>query len=240
MNPDRPLLFNYFRDTTNLLLAEYERSKGQQASKNIGHSREAFCKHFLENVIPHRFNVHQGGEILDDQGHNTGEVDITIVRDDCPKLNFGELDAFLAEGVFAVIDVKSNLKRDKMKEALDKLYEVKKLEPKIHTIMKSGFHLDRPFRAVLAYEGATFETILDEIRKYPDDDVVDYIGILNKGAIVREGHILEWEEDTPYQIVKGKSASIGFLYFILIQYSVCVMARNINLSGYFTPLNRWE
>lgn len=240
MTQDRPLLYTYFNDTADVLLANYKRSGGQEASKNIGHVREAFCKEFFNKVIPHRFNVHQGGEIIDSKGHNTGEVDVTIVRDDCPKLTFGDIESFLAEGVFAVIDIKSNLKRNKLKEALDKLYAVKQLETNIIPVMSSGINLERPFRAILAYEGATFETLLDEIAKYSDTDVIDYIGILNRGALIRKGPLLNWDGDAQYYKIEAKSASLGFLYYLLAQYSMGIMARNIDLSGYFTPLNRWE
>lgn len=235
-----PLLYSYFEETAKSLIQEYNRSSGLQASKNIGTVRESFCSNFLNAVIPSRYTIHEGGEIIDSKGHNTGEIDITIVRDDCPKLTYGNVDAYLAEGVFAVIEVKSNLSRSKIKDALNKLKAVKELEPNIQVVMQSGLTLDRPLRCVFAYEGATFETLLDEINQFEDADVIDYIGVINRGALIRKGLILRWEEEKDYAQIHGQAASIAFLYFHLIQYATNVLGRNLVFNDYFEPLNNWE
>jgi len=104
----RPVLYDYFKKSADVLLAEYERTKEQEASANIGYNRELFCNKFLSRVLPPRLTVRHG-EIWDSQGNKTGQLDVVILRDDTPSLTFGEADAFLAEGVFAVIEVKSNL-----------------------------------------------------------------------------------------------------------------------------------
>lgn len=237
---DTPLLFSYFEDTAKSLVIDYQRSGGLKASKNVGAVRESFCINFLKAVIPSRFTIYQGGEIIDSKGHNTGEVDITILRDDCPKLTYGETDVYLAEGVFAVIDVKSNLSREKFNESLNKLKAVKELQPNVHRVMSSGANLDRPLRCVFAYEGATFKTLMDEINKFEDGDIVDYIGVLNRGAVIRKGHLLKWDGDAEYIQINGQAASITFLYYHLIQYGTSVMARNLQFTNYFEPLNNWK
>ena len=83
----RPMLFDYFEKSAEVLLAQYERSKEQNASDNLGFNREAFCDDFLRRVLPPRLK-NQRGEICDSQGNRTGQLEIIIIRDDAPILTF--------------------------------------------------------------------------------------------------------------------------------------------------------
>ena len=161
----RPILYDYFKKSADILLAEYERTKEQQASANIGYNRELFCNNFLSRVLPPRLTVRRG-EIWDSEGRKTGQLDVVILRDDTPSLTFGEADAFLAEGVFGVIEVKSNLTKAKLQEALTTLRRVKSLKLLGGGAMiTAGPVLDRPLRCIFAYEGATWQTLLQELSK---------------------------------------------------------------------------
>src|SRR6266851_4125035 len=81
----RPLLYRYFRDTADLLLANYRRSGGQSAAANLGHNREVFCREFLTHVLPPRLTIGHC-EILDRAGTRTGQLETVIIRDDAPRL----------------------------------------------------------------------------------------------------------------------------------------------------------
>lgn len=123
------MLFDYFEKSTDVLLAQYERSKGQEASANLGFNRELFCNRFLAQVLPSRLKIHRG-EIWDSQGNRTGQLELIIIRDDAPILTYeGGANTILAEGVLGVIEVKSNLSREKLIEALVTLKKVKDLRP---------------------------------------------------------------------------------------------------------------
>ena len=106
-NRNRPILFSYFDDTAKVLLEEYNRSKQQNASANLGKNREFFCKDFLSKILPSKLSI-KSGEIWDSTGNKTGQQDIIILRDDAPALHIGSDDIYLAEGTFAVIEIKSN------------------------------------------------------------------------------------------------------------------------------------
>ena len=231
----RPLLYGYFQSTANLLLADYQRSKGQEASSNIGYNRELLCSRFLERVLPPRLTLRRG-EIWDSQGNRTGQLEIIILRDDAVSLTFGEADTFLAEGVFAAIEVKSNLTRDKMREALDTLRRVKCLAPAGRTSIKSGHVLDRALRCVFAYEGASWDTLLQE----DANGVADLICILNRGILIARDLLLKWEGDSPFLRMDGKAAALGYLYYHLITYSTSFMGRTFSLAPYFQPFSAWR
>jgi len=235
----RSILYDYFRKSADVLLAEYERSKGQEASANIGYNRELFCNKFLSRVLPPRLTVRRG-EIWDSQGNRTGQLDVVILRDDTPSLTFGEANTFLAEGVFGAIEVKSNLTTTKLQEALTTLNRVKALSLSGDGAMITvGPVLNRPLRCVFAYEGAEWKTLLRELAKSENAAVADLICILNSGALISRGLLLNWEGDAPFYVCEGKAASLAWLYFHLVSYSTSFMGRTLSIVQYFEPLNGW-
>ena len=235
----RPLLYDYFKKSVDILLAEYERTKEQSASANIGCNRELFCNKFLSRVLPPRLTVRRG-EIWDSRGNKTGQLEVVILREDTPSLTFGEADTFLAEGVFGVIEVKSNLTKTKLQEALITLKRVESLE-----LLSGGTRittdpvLNRPLRCVFAYEGATWKTLLQELSQPKNNNVVDVICILAQGAIISQGLLLNWENDNSFYVCDGKAASLAWLYFHLVSYSTSFLGRSLAINPYFEPLNGW-
>ena len=181
-----------------VLLAEYERAKEHQASANIGYNKELFCNKFLSRVLPPRLTVRRG-EIGDSEGRKIGQLEVVILRDDTPSLTFGEADAFLAEGVFGVIEIKSNLTKTKLQEALTTLKRIKSLKLLGGGVMiTAGSVLNHPLRCIFAYEGATWQTLLQELSKPENYDVADLRCILKQGAIISQGVLLKWEGNTPF------------------------------------------
>ncbi len=236
---NRPILFEYFESTADVLLSEYKRSSQQNASANLGRNRELFCKNFLSKVLPSKLSV-KSGEIWDSEKNKTGQQDVIILRDDAPALHIGSDDIYLAEGAFSVIEIKSNLTREKLKEAGNGLLKVKNLKINIGAVISSGAKIDRPLRIVFAYEGATWETLLDEINKNKWEDLFDLICILDKGVLIKKGGLLNWEDENKFKVINGKSASLGLMYFYLVSYGSSFLGRNLILNPYFEPLNLWD
>lgn len=235
---DRPVLFEYFESTADILLSEYKRSSQQISSANLGRNRETFCKKFLSKVLPTKLSV-KSGEIWDSKKNKTGQEDIIILRDDTSSLHIGSEDIYLAEGVLGVIEIKSNLNREKLNEAGKGLTKVENLKINSTSIISSGAQIERPLRIVFAYEGATWEIIIDEIKKNGWEELFDLICILDKGVLIKKGRLLNWESEDEFGIINGKSPALGFLYFYLVSYGSSFLARNLNLNPYFEPLNFW-
>jgi len=234
----KPVLFDYFKKAANVLLAKYVRTEGQ-ASANLGRNRESFCNEFLINVLPSKLSV-KSGEILDSLGNKTGQLDVIILRDDAPALDMGVVNTFLAEGVFCVIEVKSNLTREKLHEAGDSFMKVKNLTINFGASMSSGNKIDRPLRIVFAYEGATWDTLLDEINKNNWEDLFDLICILDRGVLIKAGGLINWDGGKPFSPINGKAASLGLMYFYLVEYGTSFLGRNLKIDPYFQPISGWS
>jgi len=235
----RPILFEYFKSTADVLLSEYARSSQQNSSANLGRNRELFCKQFLSKVLPSKLSV-RSGEIWDSKKNKTGQQDVIILRDDAPSLHIGSDDIYLSEGVFSTIEVKSNLTREKLNEAGQGLLKVEKLKSNVGATMSSGPQMGRPLRIVFAYQGANWRTLLDEIKKNGWEDLFDLICILDQGVLIKKGGLLNWESEEEFLAIGGKSASLGLLYFYLVFYGSSFLGRSLSLSPYFEPLGFWS
>jgi hypothetical protein len=244
----KPLLYEYFKKYTKILMEWHTLSQEQNASDNMGRNREMFCNAFLSNVLPERFSI-RTGEIWDSKGHRTGQLDTIVVRDDMPSLAMFlsplASNVYLAEGVFAVIEVKSNLTRAKLKESLATLRKVAKLElyheglAIIHD-PESRLFLDRPLRCIFAYEGASWNTIVDELNKPENRDIVDVVAVLERGVLLSNDLFFrQKDEKVMFNILSGEASALAMLYFYIATYSSSFIARQVSVRPYFEPFNEW-
>ncbi len=236
---NKPILYDYFDNTAKVLLSEYNRSKLQKSSNNIGKNREYFCENFLSEVLPPKLHINSG-EIWDSSNNKTGQLDIVIIRDDAPSLLIGSDNIFLAEGVFAVVEVKSNLSKDKLIESGNSLSKVEKLKIKLGAGISVGYSLNRPLRIVFAYEGASWKTIVSTINEKNWKDTFDLICILNRGVMITKGRIISWDENDKFLLFSSKASSLAYLYFYLVSYANSFLCRDLKLLSYFEPLSGWN
>lgn len=91
------------------LLGLYESGSGMSAASR-GREREVFIDQFLKRVMPpgYRFGT---GDAIDTFGHQSGQLDLVVEFTFVPSLPVpaGEPRLYLAEGIAAVIEVKSNI-----------------------------------------------------------------------------------------------------------------------------------
>ncbi|OGC45214.1 hypothetical protein A2V49_01235 [candidate division WWE3 bacterium RBG_19FT_COMBO_34_6] len=236
---EKPILYPYFKKSADVLSAEYSRSKEQSASANLGRNRESFCKEFLSKILPPKLSV-KSGEIWDCENVKTGQLDLIILRDDAPSLHIGSDNIYLAEGVFGVIEIKSNLTREKFIECGQTLQNVSNLKINQGAMIVSGANLERPLRIVFAYEGATWETLLDEIKKNGWDDLFDLVCILSRGVLVNKGRLLKWDSQNNFMVIKGNASCLGYMFLYLVSYGSSFIGRSLSFTPYFEPFNSWS
>ena len=100
--------------------------------------------------------------------------------------------------------------------------------------------INRPLRCVFAYEGASRETILDELVKPENVGVLDVVCVLNSGSLIHKGILLTWESPQDWLRVNGRAAALGMLYYILVGYASSVLSRCISIDPYFDPIAAWS
>ncbi|WP_447888760.1 DUF6602 domain-containing protein [Serratia fonticola] len=114
--------------------ATFEATKtSSSAAKGAG--RANFVNSFLRQVVPAGWRISTSGEVTDSYGEITGELDIILENGFFPSLPVVGIESsriFFAEGVAAVIEVKSNLK-GQWGEALATGNKLNRIKRKIST-----------------------------------------------------------------------------------------------------------
>ena len=93
------------------ILVGVHQSGVSMSSASKGHEREQFIDEFLAKVLPpiYRFGT---GDATDKEGNRSGQLDVVIEHPFSPTLPVvggGQTRLYLAEGIAAVIEVKSDL-----------------------------------------------------------------------------------------------------------------------------------
>jgi len=171
---------------------------------------------------------------------------LIIIRDDAPCLDFGGSNTYLAEGVFAVIEIKSHLDKTKLDEAKSTLEKVSKLSVNPPSVRMGEFYLGRPLRVVFSYTGSELETLSKNLLGGNAFDVFDLVCVLDRGVIISKGRLLRIfdKQNNNREIeqnfcVKGDASALGFLYYYLVQYGASFSLGSLNIDNYFQPLNQW-
>ena len=169
-----------------ILLAGH--SGGKSASSSMkGDERETFVKQFLNQLIPPMFRIGRG-DITDSTGHRTGQIDLVIEYPFVPSMQLINMGPriYLAEGVAAVIEVKSNL-ADQWSEVVDTARRVRPLVRAFGGMASFGVNPDLaspkdpiPFFAV----GYTGWTQRETLEKHLNEGFVDGILVLDSGLFV--------------------------------------------------------
>lgn len=93
------------------MLMGAHRAGGAVSSASRGNEREAFINGFLSEVLPPQFRF-GSGDATDNKGRRSGQLDIVVEYPFLPSLPIvagRSPRLYLAEGIVAVIEVKSNL-----------------------------------------------------------------------------------------------------------------------------------
>lgn len=194
----------------------FEKSKLFEHHVDRGTFREAVIQDFLRPFLPERYGL-ISGEVFDAYGDVSGQMDI-VIHDASfsPVLFKNKGNALLpAEGVFGVIEVKTNLDSQKLEQGLNTCASLKRLrrEPSTSLDLLPGVSLElgpglgqsgearakNPFiGAIFAYRGIAPETIgaalnarlkssLVDKRLLPDLVVLAEPGVLFLRACNRDG-----------------------------------------------------
>lgn len=153
------------------------------SSATKGAEREDFINKFLADTLPPTFRFGDG-DITDRNGLKSGQVEIVVEYPFLPSLPMMGTKSrlYLAEGVGAVVEVKSNLK-SQWDEAIKTAAAVKKLQRIIQPIISIG---DGPSQKVpffvVGYKGWTDpETVKKKLAECGD---IDGILIIDPGIFI--------------------------------------------------------
>jgi len=120
-------IIDYGRRLERLLAAQRDVSSIIQHRGEIGAAREFFVESILKRFLPPNINIGRG-EIVDGTGNRSRQQDLLLYRSNFPVMDsLAGFHIYLAEGVLATIEVKSNLDEQEIIRATDNIKSVKEL-----------------------------------------------------------------------------------------------------------------
>lgn len=230
-------LSDFFKDTSIELMDGYRKSSKVKHTSSKGRVREIFIKRFLEKLYPSKFEIGQECEIIDSTQYVSDEADIVICDKTLPIFDYEGTKLFLSAGVFAHIEVKSDLATT-LTNALDKSASIKKLKRDVDISMSSGkikktyFKRKTIFSCIFAYEGPTKETFKKNIFEYYKkdkeiDNWVDLICVLNKYIMHKNYNTMKLE------FLETENNSLLCFFFLLNDIIYSNWRNIIDLAKYF-------
>lgn len=220
-------LRDIFAAISDSLVAKFTLTSEGENRLGKGEKREEILKEFLRENLPPTFQV-ESDEIFDTQGSVSKQMDVIIFNSTMPALRSKALSLFPVDSVLAACEVKTDLDKTRLEEAVENIQSVKKMilaRPAMHY----GAFKDRVYGMVFAFD-ATQSTIrqslveIYEKLKVPKDQQIDLICVLNKfigiGYPKEQGLVMESEgkdlADQPLVLMNTGRDSLLFLIPIML------------------------
>lgn len=193
-------LKEYYLNVAEVLRGESELASIFPNSSDVGLSRERIYAEFLKLHAPSKCNVFLGGFLFDDEGKESGQLDIIITTDTAPRFNLlnknnGGKSFSPVEGTLGVVSIKSMLDKNQLEDVLQNIASIpltKSLERRISITLTLKNYEDWPYKIIYATNGLKGETILNHINtfyeKNPDIPIYrrpNIIHVLGKYVIIR-------------------------------------------------------
>ncbi len=173
---------------------------------SAGENREDLVQKFLESHLPKRFGI-STGFIISHNGESSGQADLMIVDhlNNSPLLPDAPKKMWPVESVYALIEVKTNLGRHELEDAIEKGKKFKKLVRKFCDAGTPMRITDSLF-VIWAFDSPEPETVkknlLDILEESSSLERPDLILVLNK-LVARSGQFLELstlgQPNSPYR-----------------------------------------
>ena len=164
-------------------LAEQLASEAKQADllRNptaVGTDREEVYRRFLERHVPRSCEVFRGGYVFNLEGVRSRQVDVIVTAGTPPRFEMGSGNQAIAllEGTVAVAEVKSNLNKRTLYEALDNFSELpvsadlaRALNPCVKPPTPDWVR-EFPYKIVFASKGVEKTTLSGHLNNYYNDN----------------------------------------------------------------------
>jgi len=203
-----------------------------------GTAHEDIIRQFLSDYLPEAFEIGTG-EIVNLSGNRSDQTDLIIFdRLNCPKLvQAGDIRVYPAEGVLAVIEVKSTLDSDSLVDSIENIIHAKELKKSayyrtgniVNTWMMYGKTYEHfPMMGyIFAYESIDLDLLVRKLDEknislgIPPEHQADAICLLDKGVIAHvnnEQKLISWAEPTDLETGEANVTGVKTKHSLLLFY----------------------
>jgi len=190
------MLHKYFKDISSELERKSQsvREYFKTHKPSAGTNREGMVASFLEEYLPDKYAI-SSGLILSKDGDFSNQADIIVADKMSNAPLFGEDNEkiWLAEAVYSLIEVKTQLTPSTLRDSLDKCQRFKSL-PREYASDFGRQNIKESLFILWAFEGPSPEKIKEnvelELAKIPRVKQPDFI-VVPGSTLVRAGHYYE-------------------------------------------------
>lgn len=158
-------LASVYRQISDMIKVKSKGSKLMSHSLEEGLSNEEIIREVFRRILPKRYGVGKG-KVINAEGNMSKQCDVIIYDAlDCPNLFVDDhMNQILPlEGVYAIIEVKTRLTSNKIKEGYEQIHSVKSLLTEINDVSTNDFiQIIPPLGYVIAFhDNRSLKTIYD-------------------------------------------------------------------------------
>ncbi|MCF7910615.1 hypothetical protein K9L16_03010 [Candidatus Pacearchaeota archaeon] len=199
-------LFKLIKDKINL---ESKEAGFSEHNLTSGEIREDSLRGFLINLLP-KFFKYGNGKLIDFEGTKSSQQDIIIYSPYISILTPGS-KLFPIDSVFATIEVKTNLDKNKLEESMKNIASVKRLKK---ALGKSKIQCN-----IFAHSSDSNKTIMENLKKIKenfeieDDEMFDNLCINGRCLITKNNELKSLSkpsEDYDYLLMDLEEKSLPY------------------------------
>ena len=200
-----------FRGISRNLYNDFEISSQINNDGIIGGYRENALAQFLEQGrLPNRYGVGTG-EIISSTNHVSKQSDLIIFDqlDNVPLLYDSKVQVYPIDCIYGIIEIKSQLSKQKLIEGLENIKSVKQLAPngtfeKDFMLMTTIYKKPKPFGFIFAYSLGknSLNSLVENLIAWEKVNDVDFWP--NAILVLGEGIILHLDKETSKKVVAPK------------------------------------
>ncbi|WP_439554853.1 DUF6602 domain-containing protein [Dyadobacter sp.] len=188
-------LSELFGLTSDKLLSDFKIGAQLKHNGNIGDYREDSFREFLTTKMPHKFGI-GNGEVVGFENDTSRQSDLIIYDkfEAVPLVVKDSVQAYPAGSIYGIIEVKSQLSKEKLIEGLDNIKSVKALVPNEQISRKDGMSVQfyprpKPFGCIFAFSlgGNSMNSLVENLRVWERSNEPQFwpnmVVVLNEGIV---------------------------------------------------------
>ncbi len=246
-------LKNHFKYLLSQIKSSYDNTKGIVDHKGLnGGLREVFIANFLQKTLPKQLECVTNVELLDSNKNSSGEVDICIYSELSPRLILENTTGVVFnDHVLFCFEVKSELTKQYLVQALKKIIKIKSLNRDINIVVErnnGSSHLELEQTStccgLVFYGGLSCEKVKELIDEYFKENNIEadkyypdiILNIGDSEILIRNNNwLISKQDDCAYLLIKGEEVLIYLFFYIYLVHEAHHIGRiegALNLKGY--------
>lgn len=231
------VLRTYCENALKVLSAQFDTSSALTHGASLGSIREQIIRDFLEHHLPSLVSV-VSGQIFDSSDARSTQQDVILTLNSVPRLPFASgIDLVYADGVVAMVEVKSSLSAPVLKHIGDGIRSVRALKRSIWgaTSFNVGhsWPAARILSAVVTYAGSSLEALKAVLATMEDSARPDLVLDLSKGLLIHNhGLLCQKQGDDDYLLFTDPAQGFTLFLTFLTEITGTLELRGINWRTY--------